>query len=167
MEFSHMKQKVEERVLEVLCKLERLYGVQVEFPRITYDIRGGSCFGRAWRGKPRIALNRTVMEAHFEDFVKKTVGHEVCHLVCFKKFPMAKPHGREWKRMMVDIGLAPERCGNYEVAKQIKVSRKPYVYKCSCDTHYVGGLVQKKIFSGLKYRCRKCGEHIVYSHTER
>jgi predicted SprT family Zn-dependent metalloprotease len=69
-----------------------------------------------------------------------TLLHEVAHVITDIVYPHTKVHhGREWKSIMIALGMAPDRCHYYE---------------------YMGTNKQPK----HEYKCKDCG-HII--HTKR
>jgi predicted SprT family Zn-dependent metalloprotease len=94
---------------------------------VLFGIRGTNG-GTAEAGRNIIQLNLFLLNGHPDEFLKQVVPHEVCHLLCSCKFPMADAHGQEWKRLMRAFGLVPDRCHSMDarfVPTQIGRHRNP------------------------------------------
>ena len=95
------------------------------------------------------------------------VVHEVAHIVAHERYgrgigKQIKPHGYEWKRVMREMGLNPDRCHNVptEGVTNKKAKFKTYC-KCRGDKklHLVTRKVYERITNPLKsdnYYCRRC-----------
>lgn len=90
-------------------------------PKITYDLKGAVA-GRAYGGS-RIELNIDLLNSkHYDDILERTLPHEIAHIVTYQIWikqggytRACKPHGRQWQYIMNCLGLAANRCHNYEV----------------------------------------------------
>lgn len=139
-------------------RLRRNDGVNVE---IRFDLRGSSAgqLRACGRGQYLIRYNLALLQREGADFIRRTVPHEVAHLVVHRRFgAAAQPHGREWKAVMAQLGAEPSRCHNYDVSglKQRQLQR--FDYHCSCREHQLSSIRHNRITKGQVYRCKYCGE---------
>lgn len=55
-------------------------------------------------GKQILLLNLYYLENYTDDFIKQTIPHEMCHLLCYKKYKESSMHpfghGFYWKKEM-------------------------------------------------------------------
>ena len=111
-----MNLSVDERIkerLEFLMELgQRNWGKQVK-PHIKYNLKGSvggmACYPNI------IRVNLPLLFNNEEDYLLQTIGHEYAHLLTDKVYKeiFTKPHGTEWKDIMVSFDLEPKRCHNY------------------------------------------------------
>lgn len=132
---------------------------------IDFSLRG-ACAGQAVNirstGTPvKVRFNVALAERHPEEFLSRTVPHEVAHLLQFMRNPNSKPHGHEWDffcRLLT--GSTMPRCHTYDVTG-IKRTRKvqKFKYVCECDKglHLISSIKHKRILHGANYKCVRCG----------
>ncbi len=117
--------------------------LDITFPTVTYKTKGMTA-GKAFHGENRIDINPQLFVENVEDFLTRTVPHEVAHLVAesinrarfggahwrgYKKVG----HGPLWKQIMVEFGCEPSRCHNYDVSNvRRKTSKKSFEWWCRC-----------------------------------
>ena len=118
-----------------------------------------------------IKYNLDIYKNNKEDFVAKTVPHEIAHLFTYREYILprcrcdVKPHGKEWRLVMTLMGLNPKRCHSYEVKKARKVM-KPYIYRCTCMDHHLTRLMHNKILKGINIRCLKCHHRVMFHRMD-
>jgi len=95
------------------------------------------------------------------------VVHEVAHIIAHERYGRGvgkriKPHGNEWKRVMREMGLDPDRCHEVPTAG---VANKKAKFKtfCNCPGEGKLHLVTQKVYNRIadplrlnKYFCRRC-----------
>ena len=159
--------KVENKVLETYIKTEDIWQRQFELPSLQFDLRG-RCAGRAYIH--HIRLNPVLLIQNDPDFIEETVPHEIAHLITNRLHGFwIKPHGREWKSVMVALGLQPIRCHNYDVSNA-QVRRMPqgrrerrFTYACACRTVQESTRTHLKLQSGKKWSaCSLCGAYFQF-----
>ena len=134
---------------------------------VRYDM-AGHVAGKALYKHNLIKLNGGILKRYTEYFINHTVPHEVAHLVAFflnGNHPVAKPHGNEWRGLMWELGLHPNRTHKYETlsARGANCERvKPYRYKCICREFMLSLTRHRRYMHGHKYYCRKCSNVIQY-----
>ena len=101
--------------------------------------------------------------------IHKTVAHEMCHyaqhiILPYNKFygyNKEKSHGYHWQRLMMMVGLDPNRYHTYNMS-EIRKSKNPYEYACNCETHYISKKIHGNINRGRIYKCRTCKQPIKF-----
>lgn len=158
---------VERKVAETVETLQKHFpDTKLIVPEIVYDLKGHTA-GMANKSKIRINVDLLYTE-HYDDMIQSTVPHEVCHVVQRQLYPASKSHGYEWTRLMLLLGLPPERCHSYDTtpARKRTPMKRPYVYTCECRTHAMTQIVHRRIKSGKDYVCRDCRQPLIFSHTK-
>ncbi len=126
-----LRLKVEAAVEAAFKKCEKHYKQKFKRPEIRYNIRNTNG-GEAWHRRNLIRLNLTFLVENEETFLATTVPHEVAHLVAhyvYDSKPMngkkVRPHGKEWKEVMVVLGLEPKTKHSYDITSLdiVKVKR--------------------------------------------
>jgi len=146
-------------------KASQLYGRRFDSITVDFDLKG-KCAGmyQVKGRKRRIRYNPWLFAKYFEDSLSDTVTHEVAHYVvdCLYGLRRVKPHGVEWKRVMVDLGAEPKATGSYDLTG-IPVRRYAvFSYKCGCRTHQLTSLRHKKILQRrAQYCCQFCHGFLV------
>jgi SprT protein len=101
---------------------------------------------------------------YFDDSLSDTVAHEVAHYVidCLYGLRRVKPHGVEWKSVMVDLGAEPKATGSYDLTGIPVRQYAKFAYKCGCRTHQLTSLRHKKILQRrAQYCCQYCHGFLV------
>jgi SprT protein len=153
--FSEAKCLVSKKLAELCVKAQTLYGVKIE-PAVSYDQRGLAA-GQANYSENSIRFNRELLEKYAEDFIDQTVPHEFAHLVAYRVYgSRIKPHGNEWRSIMVALGATPSRTHKYEASKTRRLRR--YLYKCNCQgkQHELTSIRHNRVRRGAGYLCRAC-----------
>ena len=154
--------------MDTLLKAEKVFGRNFPIPAVLYDVKG--CVAGYYTGPARnsIRINPILFQENQEDYLQNTIPHEIGHLVtdhiCINF--RHKPHGPEWKSVMVQLGLPPIVCHNYDtssVASRPRQTQK-FTYECSCGPiHKIGKNKHTKVLKGQIRRCLRCHEQIRYT----
>jgi len=118
-----------------------------------------SARGLAFMSRFHLKFSVALMGRSSLDEQRQCMVHEFCHIVAYHKYRDAG-HGRYWQMCMRQCGLVPHRCHKIDNT-DLKRTVKRFEAKCSCMTHQVTHVVQKKVLNGAKYTCRKCRTTIV------
>lgn len=149
----------------LILAAERHFKTAMPFSEIRFDLRGKTAGQLRIEpdGSLRIRYNPVILTRQPDAFVAQTVPHEAAHLVAFRLYGTAiKPHGIEWRRIMLFFGARPERCHRYAVEGLATRQIRRYDYHCQCQTHRLTSIRHHRILKGQIYRCRRCGEALQY-----
>ena len=142
--------------------------LNLKVPKIEFYQKGCAA-GRAHMsasGDQKCSFNEILAKENSKSF-KNTISHEVAHLVTYKLYPKATPHGPEFKKIHRLLGGKGERCHSYNTAS-VKVYKtvKRYIYSCGCGTSYdLTSGKHLKAFTGRSwYSCRICDTKLVYTN---
>lgn len=122
----------------------------------------GKCIYKKYSGKIiKLNFNLALAERYPDEFLKRTVYHEMAHALQFMHHPNSKPHGPEWDFFCrILTGSNMSRCHSYNTTG-IKRKRKTFKYCCDCNTqHVLSSVIHNRIQSGWKYSCKKCKSEI-------
>lgn len=151
------KQTAERIVQETVVKLSCFIPIHVEWKALKSRI------GDAHYATGRIRFSTLFWPSMTESQRRNTVIHEVCHLVAHKLYgPFIKPHGREWKALMLDCGEVGKSFKRVTPTEATKTKRhvKKFVTVCGCGEHPITQNRWTRMQRGSRYRCRTCGESL-------
>lgn len=125
-------------------------------PEINFRLRGASA-GRAYMTLNKIQYQPKLLEQNSEDFIARTVPHEVAHVVAYHVYEDAG-HGEGWKHVMKQFKVQDvSRYHTYDVSN----IRKTFPHSCSCKVHQLTAHRHNKIMKGAaSYVCRLCRTRI-------
>ncbi len=124
---------------------------KLRLPVVYYTKRGGVA-GTANSFCNRLNFNPTLLMKNLENgFIAQTVTHECAHLIANHVYNTDCKHGNLWKRIMLDLGVKPERCHNYDMSHL-----KPHKWHCACQTHNMSKRMHNAMMKGVGRRCKKC-----------
>lgn len=172
-----IKDRVEAKLRESIALAESHYGQSFKFPSVIYTKRGrvaGTADIRAWE----VNFNATLLMENIEDFIARTVPHEMAHLIDYQLNPSnfeggwgrkRSVHGPTWKRIMTIIGAENSRCHSYDTTNsRVKKGRQnKHVYVCkTCGKEMkLGAQRHRKMQTGTRYWMRGCGRHAGYNYV--
>lgn len=110
--------------------------------------------------KEKIRISQYLLDNHSER-VFRILKHELAHAEVSEHFKDFKPHGEEWKSMMMKLGIVdPTACHD------LKLTDYNYVIRCSnpdCCME-IGRFKKSKVVKKPQlYRCKNCGNKLVSS----
>jgi len=157
--------EVTKKIKETLALAKEKFNVDFPMPVIIYNLKGHTA-GQAFFNKNKIRLNRYLLEKYGQEFIDRTVVHEVGHLISYRLYGVnGRGHGAAWKRVMRAIGGPTSRCHSYET-KAARVTNK---YACHCDrcghSYELGAVRVNRIKKGSKYTHPACGGNVVIGAT--
>lgn len=170
---ADMQNKVAAKISSLQEKAKKFYGCKVPNVEIKYDLKTTSMAGQAivnpYTGLFKMRLHPAALQFYGEDYIESTVVHEFAHLVQRQHYPLSKPHGKEWKSVMLNLGVEPSRCHSYDLVAALKSvgtkttgrKVKTYSYKCACDTYELTVIRHNRILKGTEYHCKKCKTALV------
>ena len=155
---SDLKERVTNIVEDCCAKASQHYGRPVTYPLIQYKKRGKTA-GTANYNTWVLDFNPILLTENVEDFLKRTVIHEIAHLITHTIYPYASAHGQEWKNIMVFLGAEPSRCHSYDTTNSTVSNRKKYDYMCpTCTkTLQVSSILHKRMQQGQQRFHNGCG----------
>lgn len=80
---------------------------------VEFNIRGSGLAGQAWLSKRKIRYNIFIAYDNQDEFIARTIPHEVMHIVDGLIHGYTHGHGKIWKEMMQRCGLDSTRCHSY------------------------------------------------------
>jgi SprT protein len=163
-------QLFEEQALAETQRLVRLasahYISYIPSPTVRFDLRGKTA-GMVIHlptGEAFIRYNRLMLSENGAAFIEQTVPHEVAHLVARQLFgPNIRPHGREWRKVMLFFGANPIRCHNFPVSSTNSRRMRYFHYRCACQVHSISAVRHHRSLTGVTYLCRRCGSPLRWS----
>lgn len=142
------------------------HGKRLPTVTIAYYHRGSSAGQCRYIDSQNMQLrfNLAIAKQQLDDFVAQTVPHEIAHVITSICFPKAKPHGKEWRTVMANLGIKnAKRCHNYKIPPSSRRSQRLWRYTCACQEHQLSSTrhnrVQKK---HLQYHCKRCKQPLKY-----
>lgn len=139
------KTLVMNRIDECFAMAEQYFNTTFRKPRVRFDKRGTTA-GTANSAKWELNFNMVLLNENVEHFVKQTVAHEVAHLVDHQVFDShalrfdsrgrrkkRQPHGPNWKRVMMILGVPAKRCHNMDVSNARVARRKTETFDYHCS----------------------------------
>lgn len=153
---------------QYLRQAESCYHRHFELSEIRFDVRGKTAgyFRQLSSGFSLINFNDALLQANGESFIRRTVPHEVAHLVAHQVHGSAiRPHGKEWKTVMQLFNADTSRCHEYDVSQVSVRQYRRFEYYCECQTHYLTSIRHNRVLSGQNYICKKCHKPLVSSQS--
>ena len=145
----------------LILEAGRLIDRAIPMPEIHFDLRGQSAGQMRidGRGRGTIRYNAALLLRHGEDFLARTVPHEVAHYAAFLHHGRRiRPHGREWQQLVRALGGEAERCHDYDTEGLRTRRTRWFAYHCRCGDHNLSSVRHNRISRGAHYLCRRCGE---------
>lgn len=155
---TRLQERVRQQVEQRMAEAERHFGRRLPRPDIRFDLTGKTA-GQAERSGAFVRFNMVLLRENTEDFLRRTVPHEVAHVVVARVHgPGTRPHGPEWKNVMAELfGADASRCHEYDVTNAARRARARHPLVCGCGTHHVTPrLVAQVVRSPGSRICRKC-----------
>ncbi|MCO5761185.1 MAG: hypothetical protein EP309_01855 [Gammaproteobacteria bacterium] len=144
-------------------------GLSAPRVEVRFDLRGRGA-GQVRRqpgGTWMVRYNPLLLERHGEDFLARTVPHEVAHIIAFHHHGChIRPHGPEWRAIMHLLGLPPTRCHDYDVSGLETRRLEHFPYRCGCGQHLLSSIRHHRIQRGQRYLCRACGQALLPAGEE-
>jgi SprT protein len=159
-----LKQKsdVYERVEYFVNMGNEKLSTDLEMPHVKFDKRG-TCGGTAWYAMMELNFNAGLMVDNWDEYMNQVIPHEVAHLFkehvygSFRKGRLHSPHGIYWQRIMVTLGVNPDRCHSMDTSK-VAQPKKKFVYACTC------GCGKEVVLSSVRHNRMVRGTHNYQIH---
>lgn len=159
------RQEVERLTARYIATAESLFGRRFESIEVTFDLKGRAAgMYRVQNGQRRIRYNPWLFAKYYDDNLSVTVPHEVAHYITDMLHGPARPrpHGREWRALMLAFGADASRTCRYDLAGIPLRNSVGHRYACACDTpHMLGARRHQRIKRGeYRYFCRRCRQSL-------
>lgn len=127
---------------------------------VLFDLRGRSAGMYRVRGKVHdIRYNPHHFARHYQINLLETVPHEVAHYIAHMRYgwKRIRPHGREWRGIMTDLGIEPRVSCDYDLSGIPHRIYQTFAYHCGCRAHQLTGYRHNRIHRNqARYYCRSC-----------
>lgn len=157
---TELQQQVVEAVQHSLNLIRASLPNEV-FPviEITYE-RAYSTAGWADYDLFRINFDPILLNANVQYFMQQIVPHEVAHLMAWFVFGTdIDPHGKEWKSVMVSMGIEPHTYHELDVSISKRITTE-YKFACECKNgkriHFFKSRMKKKLLLEDNLICIDC-----------
>ncbi len=146
-------------------KAEDIFGHAFDPVNVLFNLKGQASGMFVAHGEQTlIRYNPYIFAKHFDYSIANTVPHEVAHYImyCLHGPKGVRPHGREWKDLMLKFGAIPSRTNSLDLSGiPLRRSRR-HSYACSCMDHQITSRRHNLIRSGkARYFCRCCKGELV------
>lgn len=177
---ANIKARIERKLLDCIKVAETHYRQTFKYPTVSYNLRGRTA-GVAKCNRWEVDFNSVLLMENVDDFIERTVPHEMAHLVDYKLHPenfkstvtrtrsgrirrtKRDIHGMTWKCIMMLFGASTDRCHTYDTtnAQVKKKTSAKHVWKCSCGVEMkLGPVRHNRMMSGnARYWMRGCASH--------
>jgi SprT protein len=146
-----------------LVQSSRITGENLPEVPVLLDLKGSAAGQYRGGAQPCIRYNRIIAAQAFEDFIARTIPHEVAHYVVDRLYAgkRVKPHGIEWQSMMRAFGLEPSVCHRYDLSQVPVRQQRRYDYICNCREHRLSATRHNRVqHKGINYLCSQCGSEL-------
>jgi len=146
--------------LSYIQTASQLYSASFAPIPILFDLRGTSSGMYQRTGKQRkIRFNPWLFAKYFQQCIEQTVPHEVAHYIADSVWAKKRirPHGREWKSVMLALGAQPKVTASYDLTGVPVKKYQRFAYSCGCKIHQLTLIRHRRLEAGkTDYRCRSC-----------
>ena len=162
-----MEDQIKEAV-DLACQTLEDHGYDIpDEIECRFDLRGHTAGMYCRRGDDiYLRFNLEIANNYPEDYVNRTVPHEVAHLAVGCNFQREPAHGRKWKQAMGVLKADSSVRHRYKTTS----ARKTFAYTCGCESkeHQISGVRHRKMRErGVQYLCKLCRKEITEKTDER
>lgn len=146
-----------------------IYNRQFAAIPVRFDLRGASAGQYRGGASPCIRFNSAIAARHWVQFCERTIPHEVSHYIVDQLYRprRVKPHGKEWKSLMIEFGADPSRCHSYDITGFNLRRQTRHAYYCDCREHQLSATRHKRILQRkMSYHCSRCGSPLRRGKTQ-
>lgn len=119
-------------------------------------------------GRYILAYNNPLFEQNLAENLHETVIHELAHLVVMyaqqhriwsDKPVRYRPHGREWKKVMITwFSVSPQRTHSMDTSTLRVRRQRRWKYRCECREHLLSTVCHNRVLKKTTgYKCIDCG----------
>lgn len=166
---ADIQARIKSDVAKYVNIAEKHFAHPYRTPAIRYDVRGATA-GYAL-GDHLVRFNPILLMENIEDFMARTVPHEVAHCIDYanqrRQWSMYMPrrgkrsvHGPSWQAVMRVFGVKDiARCHKYDVRNAQVKKKAKYEYTCGCckKSLFLGPVRHKRQQAYGGYTCGRCG----------
>lgn len=149
-----------------IARAGALYGRCFESVPVLFDLKGRAAgMYRVQRGMRVIRYNPWLFARYPDDSLAVTVPHEVAHYIVDRLYGLrrVRPHGPEWRAVMHAFGVDTSAMTRYDLDGIPTRAQRRHPYRCACLIHPLTTRRHNQILRGARYRCRHCGDELIYS----
>lgn len=158
---TNIAQRIESKIKECFTKI---LGYVPEH-RVVYESIGRGTAGTFRFSTKTFTFDPWFAERYTEDYIARTVPHEVAHMIQRIVYPKAKQsHGPEFRKIMSALGAPTATYHNYDVKDAPGRHSRNHQYKCACEgkVFNLTTRMHNSINKGAGRRCNACLTSIVY-----
>ena len=161
------QQKVATETFRYIQLANNELGCAIEEIPVLFDLKGqvAGMYRMSGRGKNIqrvIRYNPWLFAKYWDDNFTTTIPHEVAHYVAEQLFGRVRPHGQEWKNLMVLFNADSARTCNFDMTGIPTRSVKTVAYQCACRSHQLSLIRHNKVLRrGARYLCKFCNQPLV------
>ena len=159
------KARIVTRTTDFIHRAEKIFQRRFETIPVIFDLKGRSAgMYRIQKNKPHIRYNPFIFSKYFDDNLATTVPHEVAHYITDAVYGLRniRPHGKEWKRLMVHFGADASRTCDYDLSGVPVRRTRRHAYTCGCQTHQLSSVRHNRVLRGqARYFCRSCRRELI------
>jgi SprT protein len=145
--------------LRCLQAAERTAKFQLPAVTIDFLLRGATA-GKVRLSpysSPAISYNSVLLNENQLPFLSQTIPHEVAHIAIWYLYQnRVRPHGLEWKQMVVELGGTAKRCHTFTIRSKQQRHYQYIQYRCACQNHQLTLIRHNRILKGNHYYCKRC-----------
>ena len=148
-------------------KLSSLYDMAVVSPALLKYKRTFTQPDLAFKQRGKIAasarlqknvinINPILFGQNPDYFLSHIIAHELAHILVYQLYGLkVKPHGLEWKKVMLEVfSLPPKVTHSLDVSD---VAMREILYQCACQTVGLSLIRHNRVIQKKQvYICRKC-----------
>jgi len=133
---------------------------------VLFDLSGKAAgMYRVKAGQRVIRYNPYIFSKYYDDNLIRTMPHEVAHYITdvFYGLRNIKPHGSEWKNIMLSFDAEPAITSDYDLTGIPVRQLQRFEYQCGCMKHQLTAIRHNKVMRGkVSYRCKYCASPVVF-----
>jgi predicted SprT family Zn-dependent metalloprotease len=123
---------------------------------ISFSMRLRRSLGRSTPARGRITLHHALRDAP-SALVTEVLCHEAAHVAAFHLYGRrVRPHGEEWRRLVVAAGYTPRTCAEYPPAtlsSRASPTRPRFLYDHRCPVCHTTRSARRPV---SRWRCSEC-----------
>ncbi|MFV2003822.1 MAG: SprT-like domain-containing protein [Gammaproteobacteria bacterium] len=167
---SERQQQVIEETQTYIRQAKQLFNIKHTVVDIVFNLKGRAAGmyrvkQNLFRQSREIRYNPYIFSKYFDDNLRTTVPHEVAHYVSdiVHGLKNIKPHGREWKEIMLAFDADAAVTANYDLSGIPKKNLNSFTYRCACGDRQLSSIRHNKIKKRrYQYYCKICRQTLQY-----